>query len=266
MLGAVEVQRAPAQDREDEQDGERRCRPPVDQGPSAEREAHRGEHRGRGSASARAAVPRRSARTGASEAQRRTRPRASGRRWTSSGGCGIRPSRSEPSMPAKAQKRSLTITTPFGRAIPPSLGRRPLVCAPQQIELSPTETVVAQKGPPRVGGTAHFLRSGPRAVYQTPREKKPSSASTRMTIRTIQRIPMLSSTPFRYWRERAQPDSDTGSERAVRSRAARRSGRAARDIRPRPAGTARARATALPAASRSSPVCSAETNSITSTR
>ena len=28
------------------------------------------------------------------------------------------------------------------------------------------------------------------AVYQTPREKKPSSASTRMTIRTIQRIPI----------------------------------------------------------------------------
>ena len=51
--------------------------------------------------------------------------------------------------------------------------------------------VVAHEGPPREGGTAQSLRVGPSGVYQTPREKKPSSARTRMTIRMIQRIPIV---------------------------------------------------------------------------
>ena len=54
-------------------------------------------------------------------------------------------------------------------------------------------SVLQQNGPPRLSGTAHskclhVLVSD--RVYQTPREKKPSSASTRMTIRMIQRIPI----------------------------------------------------------------------------
>ena len=59
---------------------------------------------------------------GDSDAASRTRPRASGSRLSASGGRGIRPSRTVPSVPANAQYRSLTITTPFGRAIPPRRG------------------------------------------------------------------------------------------------------------------------------------------------
>ena len=41
-----------------------------------------------------------------------------------SGGFGMRPSRSEPSTPANAQKRSQTITTPFGPRHPAQAGQR----------------------------------------------------------------------------------------------------------------------------------------------
>jgi hypothetical protein len=41
-------------------------------------------------------------------------------------------------------------------------------------------------------------------VYQTPREKKPSSASTRMTMRMIQRIPMGYLSPFSLDLERGE--------------------------------------------------------------
>jgi len=63
---------------------------------------------------------------------------------------------------------------------------------PEQLSQLLHPFVLQQKGPPRVGGTAHFscLRVLVSLVYQTPREKKPSSASTKMTIRMIQRIPI----------------------------------------------------------------------------
>ncbi len=104
------------------------------------------------------------------------------------------------------------------------------------------------------------------SVYQTPREKKPSSASTRMTIRTIQRIPMSSVPLFRHTGNEAQRESDTGNEtnRSIagstpkRSRSSRYSfsARSARDGE----GARSARNMTFFA------VCSAETNSITSTR
>ena len=58
----------------------------------------------------------------------------SGTRRRTFGALGISPSRSEPSTPAKAQNRSPTITTPFGRAIPPRRGGAEGVGASEQVE------------------------------------------------------------------------------------------------------------------------------------
>ena len=150
--------------------------------------------------------------TGASEAQRRMRPRASGSRWKISGGLGMRPSRSEPSTPANAQYRSLTITTPFGRAIPPRRGSASAPSAAQQLPARVSHgPVVAHEGPPRLGGTAHeYERQGPSVGYQTLREKNPSSASTSTTIRMIQRIPMCRFPPFHLRENERQAGMVTG--------------------------------------------------------
>ena len=48
--------------------------------------------------------------------------------------------------------------------------------------------LLAQSGPSRQGGTA-CSRDVRVPLYQTPREKNPSSASTTITIRMIQRMP-----------------------------------------------------------------------------
>src|SRR3954451_6871165 len=61
--------------------------------------------------------------SGVSARPSRTIPRRSGTRRTKRGGAGIAPSWTTPSRLANAQKRSLAITTPSARAIPPSLGR-----------------------------------------------------------------------------------------------------------------------------------------------
>ena len=61
-------------------------------------------------------------------------------------------------MPANAQKRSLTITTPFGRAMPPSRGSELSPSARSKKSSDcPTHSVVAHEGPPRLSGTAHLL-------------------------------------------------------------------------------------------------------------
>src|SRR2546423_759668 len=75
-----------------------------------------------------ATPPRR--KSGDTESPRRTSPRTSGTFPRRSRGAGIAPSRSVPSTPAKAQKRSLTIATPSGLAMPPSRGR---ACAPSKL-------------------------------------------------------------------------------------------------------------------------------------
>ena len=54
-----------------------------------------------------------------------SRPRTSGIRAARDRRTGISPSCSSPEMVANAQWRSLTITTPFGRAMPPSFGSDP---------------------------------------------------------------------------------------------------------------------------------------------
>jgi hypothetical protein len=50
--------------------------------------------------------------------------------------------------------------------------------------------IVNRRPPGKCRAAYSLTASGPRKIYQRPREKKPSSASTRMTIRMIQRMLM----------------------------------------------------------------------------
>ena len=100
-----------------------------------------------------------------------------------------------PSRPANAQKRSLAITTPSARAIPPSLGGRGAgrrVRGRSESGRDPPDRI-ARWRPPGKGRAAY---SAHRWAYQRPRLKKPSSSSTRTMIRMIQRIDTRWS-PFR---------------------------------------------------------------------
>ena len=126
--------------------------------------------------------------SGASDKPSRASPRASGTRCTHPGSVGIVPSRSEPSRPANAQWRSLTITTPSGRAIPPRRGRETAASARASVEARPRSTspLLPQKRPPGRCRAAYLTFFGP--SYQAPREKKPSSARTSTTIRMIHRM------------------------------------------------------------------------------
>jgi hypothetical protein len=57
--------------------------------------------------------------------------------------------------------------------------------------------MIARERPPGKCQAAYSeLRMVLRALYQRPREKKPSSASTRITIRMIQRMLMRFDPPF----------------------------------------------------------------------
>jgi hypothetical protein len=56
--------------------------------------------------------------------------------------------------------------------------------------------MIATAEPPGKCRAAHFELSTVLCAYQRPREKKPSSASTRITIRMIQRMLMRFDPPF----------------------------------------------------------------------
>jgi hypothetical protein len=127
---------------------------------------------------------------GESEEPRRSSPRTSGTRRSAFGARGISPSRSEPSTPANAQNRSPTITTPFGRAIPPRRGGRCRASARANSSRRAgrsTPLASSKEGRPATRRAAYSVSVWVLGCYQRPRPKKPSSASTRTTIRTIQR-------------------------------------------------------------------------------
>src|SRR2546430_12058324 len=84
-----------------------------------------------------------------------TRPRRSGTRLTAAGGAGITPSLTEPSRRANAQKRSLAITTPSARAIPPRRGSSAACSALRRTEMTParsTQTGSRQASRPASAG------------------------------------------------------------------------------------------------------------------
>ena len=56
--------------------------------------------------------------------------------------------------------------------------------------------MIGMTRPPGKCRAAHFELSMVLGAYQRPREKKPSSASTRITIRMIQRMLMRLTPPF----------------------------------------------------------------------
>ena len=121
VLRTVEVERAAAQEPEEQTDRQRDAGDETHALRQQEEEEGRDERRDEQDALARPATPR-PRKSGESEAERRASPRTRGSRRAPPSSCGSSPSVSDPSVPANAQKRSLTITTPVARAIPPRRG------------------------------------------------------------------------------------------------------------------------------------------------
>ncbi len=245
--------------------------PIVDQRPADEREAERGEHARRGSASAHGAARRRRGRnSGASEAQRRTSPRASGSRWSSLGrlrhlalaeravDAGERPE-------ALADDHDAVRTRHAAEAGQRQGARRR---AASMLRRRPHPAVVAHKGPPREGGTAHeYVRSGPRCGSPDAAREEAEQRENEDDDQDDPENSHVSSSPFRLRRQRRSAPLGYGQRQEPLDRGLDAPAVAQLDV----LGRARVRALAAEGARSARSitffaVCSAETNSITSTR
>ena len=135
VLGAVQAQRPPARQPDEHQRAESAS--PAASSIGAGRRRPRTRRRSPRYRNQRSrARRRRDAGRAARSRTERPAPRRSGTRRSGLRRARISPSRSEPSTPAKAQKRSLTITTPSGRAMPPRRGASVPVRALERLQVT----------------------------------------------------------------------------------------------------------------------------------